>query len=150
MADITASSCDTDDELVAHAPALSQLGNRALERQPPSTHEANPIGETRDQRHLMRTESDRRADCTYFADELEKDFLIDRIETGKRFIQNCQARSMKDCGGELHLLLISLGQRLDQVIPAASETEAYEPRLRDVPRFARREPCNMPKKASDA
>ena len=66
---------------------------------------------------------------TQFGDEAEEQFLVERIESTERFIENRTRRCVQHGGGKLHLLLIALGELFDFVFRAGEEFDAIEPVL---------------------
>jgi hypothetical protein len=60
-------------------------------------------------------------------DQPEKEFLIERIESAERFVENGAGRCVQYRRGKLHLLLIALGQRSHFVFGARQQLHPIQP-----------------------
>ena len=109
----------------------------ARDHQPGSVDQGDLVAEFLDRLHVVGRKDDRRPFVLEAQDFLADQFRVDRVETGKRLVQDHQGRFMDDRRDELELLGHALGEFLDLLAPPVLDAELHEPFLQFDGGFAR-------------
>src|SRR6266404_3183803 len=127
--------------------AASDFTQLAVKHLVGSINHANLVTEFLRDFHLMSRQNNSLACGFLFQDGISHQLDVDRIESGKRFIQNHQIRIVNHRGDELDLLLHALGQLFGALLFPTEEIQLFEPGIDSLLSFSATQALQLGKEA---
>ena len=119
--------CHRRIDPVASGPGTPEVVHGADLHHPASLNDADPVAEGLDDVELMAGKDDGDSGFRPLAQDVTHHIDGDRIEPGKRLVEDEQLRFVRERRRQLHALLVAPAQLLHLIVATLAQTETLKP-----------------------